>query len=68
MERKSVTKEKMLHYFNKIERLNNQFERDVIASGEYAYIGKDGDYKQYQKVSTGEVLRILSWESHFIAA
>jgi hypothetical protein len=68
MRGKPVTKEKMLHYFNKVEGVNRQFERDVIASGEYAYIGRDGDYKLYKKVPTGQILRILSFESYFIAA
>jgi hypothetical protein len=68
MKSKPVTREKMLHYFNKVEGVNRQFERDVIASGEYAYVGKDGDYKLYKKVSTDQILRILSFESYFIAA
>lgn len=68
MKSKPVTRERMLHYFNKIENLNRQFEKDVITSGEYAYIGKDGDYKLYKKVSTGQVLRILSLEPYYIAA
>jgi hypothetical protein len=67
VQKQSITKETIYKYFNKIEAINQQFERDVVASKRFVYVGQDEGYKVYEELDTGHTLRILSLEPYYVA-
>jgi hypothetical protein len=48
--------------FNKIAAISQLFERDVLASGRFTFMGLNEGYSVYKEVATGHIIHILAWD------
>lgn len=48
----------MRRHFEKIERVERQFENDLKASGRFQYLGIEGNNRLYKERETGKFVKI----------
>ena len=55
---KHVDPTAMRRHFEKIERVERQFEDDLKATGRFKYLGIEGDNKLYEERETGQLVKV----------
>jgi hypothetical protein len=57
-ENKHTYNSDMRRHFQKIERVERQFEDDLKASNRFKYLGIEGDNKLYEERETGQLVKV----------